>query len=201
MNFISSRGPFTSLLVACALLLFACSKGKASSESPQQAAPFPELLATRQTAFPGTPPATIAMTAAPVLTATVVAYTLQGSISIFGLPGVRGPWTPIDFPKSQGCKGSGGYSDISEGTQVVVKNGQGTILATGRLGVGTFPPIPSPAPKTPPTTDICGFAFLVPAIPDSDFYSIEVSHRGALVYSREDLKAKGWQVALSLGGN
>ncbi|WP_155855285.1 hypothetical protein [Actinotalea ferrariae] len=44
----------------------------------------------------------------------------------------------------------------------------------------------------------CTFPFTVD-VPDSDFYSIEVAHRGKVNFSRQDLEAEGWVVALSVG--
>ena len=43
----------------------------------------------------------------------------------------------VDHQLRVGCSGSDGYSDVNEGTQVVVKNGKGEILATTTLGHGT----------------------------------------------------------------
>ena len=88
-----------------------------------------------------------------------------------------------------GCVGIGGYSDVQEGAQVVVKDGEGAILAVSSLGAGRI--------VVPPLA--CLFPFAVEGIPLRDFYSIEVSHRGALSYSYADLEARGWIVKLTLG--
>jgi hypothetical protein len=34
---------------------------------------------------------------------------------------------------------------------------------------------------------------------DADFYSVEVSHRGEITYSRDELEAAGWSIDLTLG--
>lgn len=89
-----------------------------------------------------------------------------------------------------GCRSKGGYEDIAEGAQVVVKDGAGSVLATTALGGGT-------QTVTDPGAD-CVFEFSV-AVPDAEFYSIEVTHRGALTYSRVELEERGWTVSFSLG--
>ena len=47
----------------------------------------------------------------------------------------------------------------------------------------------------------CTYKFTIPALPDSDFYKVEVSHRGGITYSKADLEAQGWSVSTSLGGS
>jgi len=46
---------------------------------------------------------------------------------------------------------------------------------------------------------VCRFAFTVTGIPRATFYSVEVSHRGQLTYSFDDMVNKAWQVAVTLG--
>lgn len=89
------------------------------------------------------------------------------------------------FPCPQGV--GGGYDDIRDGADVTVKDGAGELLGTGVLTGGT-------------ATDVgVTFAFTVEGVPDSDFYQVEVSHRGALSYSRAELEDAGWVVEASLG--
>ena len=71
---------------------------------------------------------------------------------------------------------------------VVVKDGAGTVLATSVLQLGT---------KTGPGT--CVFKFEVKGVPETEFYQVEVSHRGAMTYSKRDLESSGWTTSLSLG--
>lgn len=96
----------------------------------------------------------------------------------------------IDVPTN--CRGTGGYGDIASGTSVTVRDQAGTIIATGQLYSGTY--------NSKPLAKACTFAFLVPAIPDAPFYTVEVSHRGPLTYSRADLESREWKVDLTLGG-
>jgi hypothetical protein len=85
------------------------------------------------------------------------------------------------------CQGSGGYGDISPGISVVIKDGDGKTLATTQLGSGSG------------GSTRCDFAFDLENVPEVAFYSIEISHRGALSYSLADMKAMDWSLDLTLG--
>lgn len=85
------------------------------------------------------------------------------------------------------CYGTGGYSDISEGLSVTVRDESGMILATSRLDAGRR------------TGNRCTFAFMVSGVPQAEFYSVEVGRRGALTYSHDEMTANDWQVTASLG--
>ena len=83
----------------------------------------------------------------------------------------------------------GGFSDIADGTDVTVSDAGGTVLAIGELSGGRL---------------VGGlfqfqFDFEVHNVPDSAIYQVEVSHRGQLRYTREDMETKGWSVVLTLG--
>lgn len=86
------------------------------------------------------------------------------------------------------CTGRQGYADISAGTAVVVKDEAGKVLATGTLGGGH-------------ALDqlTCEFPITLTGVADAKFYQIEVAHRGAITYSKEDLDKKGWKIGLTLG--
>ncbi|MFI8347535.1 hypothetical protein [Streptomyces sp. NPDC085596] len=85
------------------------------------------------------------------------------------------------------CSGTGGYSDIDLGTQVNVTDADGTLVATGSLGLGEK------------TEDGCVFSFTVDDItPGSKFYTVEVSHRGGLTQTEAALRAGGLE--FTLGG-
>ncbi|MFE2520423.1 hypothetical protein ACFXG9_34915 [Streptomyces mirabilis] len=85
------------------------------------------------------------------------------------------------------CSGTGGYSDIDLGTQVNVTDADGTLVATGSLGLGEK------------TEDGCVFPFTVDDItPGSKFYTVEVSHRGGLTQTEAALRAGGLE--FTLGG-
>ena len=76
------------------------------------------------------------------------------------------------------CSGTGGYSDIDFGTQVNVTDAAGTLVATSSLGLGEK------------TEAGCTFSFTVDEItPGSKFYTVEVSHRGGLTQTEDELRA------------
>jgi hypothetical protein len=86
------------------------------------------------------------------------------------------------------CAGTGGYDDIFEASQVVVRDESGTVLATADLGIGLLL-----------QPDTCSFITKVENIPPAAFYTVEISHRGELIYSAAEMEQKGWRVAVTLG--
>lgn len=115
--------------------------------------------------------------------------TLVGTMTLKDYSGIEKPGSFTSGEPGEPCTGRGGYDDIRLGTSVVVKDGKGVTLATGRLGAG----------KMGEFGFGCDFSFEVLNVPKADFYSIEVAHRGALTYSRKELGAIGWSVAFELG--
>jgi len=119
--------------------------------------------------------------------------TLVGTMILRDLDSTR--WTTSARGVDKPCEAEGGYNDIRQGADVVVKDRAGSIVAAGSLEAGA-------GVKSPPTDYArCGFSFEIPNVPDADFYSIEVSHRGALTYTRDELKAIGWSVEFKIGGD
>lgn len=84
------------------------------------------------------------------------------------------------------CRGQGGYSDIQTGTQVIVYDASGKQLAVGQLGLGA-------------AADAfdCIYPFVVTGVPvgDGGPYSVEVSHRGKIAFTR----AQAAYIQMSLG--
>lgn len=77
------------------------------------------------------------------------------------------------------CIGQGGYSDIHNGTQVVVTDADGRTLALGRLT----------GAEVGGGLDVCAYTIRIGDVPGGhDFYGIEVSHRGRVQYSRSDVE-------------
>lgn len=77
---------------------------------------------------------------------------------------------------SQECVTGGGYSDIKEGAQVVITDEANKTIALGHLEGGTL------------DGARCVFPFSLPDVPAGHrFYGIEVSHRGRLQYTAEQL--------------
>jgi len=83
------------------------------------------------------------------------------------------------------CEGDGGYSDMSPGTGVTVKNGKGEIVATTELKSGTG------------SSYSCKMPFAFTVTEGEDTYVVSISHRGENSYSFDQLKFQG--VNLHLG--
>ena len=84
------------------------------------------------------------------------------------------------------CYGRNGYSDIDEGTRVIVKNQAGKILTETQLeaGIGSY--------------SKCRFPFTFTVLEGESKYLVTVSKRGVISYSEAELKIPG-RVRLFLG--
>lgn len=94
-----------------------------------------------------------------------------------------------------GCLPTRGYEDVDYGTQVTIKDASGKIIATGELGYGTKSG--DRVPFNSGSAFPCAFPFTASVPPGSDFYQIEVSSRGAVTFTSDELTSK--DVALTLG--
>ncbi|MGH2655922.1 MAG: hypothetical protein ACRDIZ_04385 [Actinomycetota bacterium] len=79
------------------------------------------------------------------------------------------------------------------GQEVVVKDESGKVLGTGSLGPGRVAEVVDPFVA-------CQFAFRIEDVGNADFYAVEVSHRGEIRFSKDELEQDDWHVALTLGG-
>lgn len=82
------------------------------------------------------------------------------------------------------CRGTGAFSDLAGGTAVVISDASGKTIALGQLQPGHV------------SGTNCVFQFSVEA-PRSDFYGIEVSHRGVVKYSLAEVQAG--RVSIGIG--
>lgn len=87
-----------------------------------------------------------------------------------------------------GAKVSRGYGDIRPGADVTVKDGAGTIIATGRLQRGEW------------TRSACVLPIIVEDVPKAAFYEISVGRRGEQRYSHAELEEMGFLLILTIGG-
>ncbi|MEU4090161.1 hypothetical protein [Streptomyces aureus] len=88
---------------------------------------------------------------------------------------------------SGGCRGSGGYDDIQEGTSVTVYDASGSVVATGNLGHSKGAPYSA-----------CVFKVAVDGVPKGQkYYKVEVSHRGTVQMTAEE--AEAGELAATLG--
>jgi hypothetical protein len=70
------------------------------------------------------------------------------------------------------CEGTGGFSDLSSGTAVLVQDSTGQTLATGSLGAG----------QRDGASGACLIPFAVTGVKDGlSEYSVTISHRGTQV--------------------
>lgn len=83
------------------------------------------------------------------------------------------------------CSGTGGYSDMREGAQVVITDANSATLAVGSLDAGRRD-----------SAQNCAFPFSLAAPAGHQFYGIEVSHRGRLQYSTAQISQR---LQLTLG--
>jgi hypothetical protein len=102
---------------------------------------------------------------------------------------VSGTFTLYDSTSTySSCLGQGGYADIGPGTDVSIRDQNNDLIGKSSLGAGA------------PSEGACEYSFTVAAVPaNMKFYSIEVSHRGALTYSLADMKSMDWTVDMTLG--
>jgi Protein of unknown function (DUF732) len=84
----------------------------------------------------------------------------------------------------ESCQGANGYSDVGQGTPVVVRNSKGEILATATLEEG----------KTGDA--VCRFDFGFPVTEGQDRYVVSVGRRGEFSYSFDQLLTRGVQIHL-----
>jgi len=68
----------------------------------------------------------------------------------------------------------------------------GVVIASSSLLFGTIV-------EDPTFGDDCKFKFVVKNVPPTDFYRIEVSHRGQLTFTHDEFEARGWTVDFELG--
>jgi hypothetical protein len=104
---------------------------------------------------------------------------------------LAGPGFGLSTRACHGGDLGGGYDDIDRGAQVKIKNADGKVIGVTALGAGKRTEASSV------NTD-CLFRFSV-KVPDSDFYSVEISHRGELTYPEKKLEKAKWRVHVTLG--
>ena len=113
--------------------------------------------------------------------------TLSGSV-VIPIPGVDLGSPPSSVPAS--CAGSGSLADIHEGTELVVRDGAGTILESGLLGPGEV--------VRGDEGLSCWFGFEVSDIPlGANFYTVQVAERAVRIYSADELNADDWDIVIA----
>lgn len=122
----------------------------------------------------------------------------DGTFMIAGKVWVSGSGSNLAFGSSTGeCRGKGGYEDLHEGAPVAVADASGRTVAIGQLGPGESTTAPGIAEGSPVLLVACTFPVEVLDVPEGErFYRITLTHRGAVEYSREQLRQP---LALTIG--
>lgn len=81
------------------------------------------------------------------------------------------------------CHGTGGYTDVAGGAEVVISDDAGATLALAHLNTGTAN-IPSSG-----TGGTCNFTFDASVPSGKHFYGVQVTHRGVVKFSEADMAA------------
>lgn len=106
-------------------------------------------------------------------------HTVTGSMSLT---------TASDLTTGASCQGSGGYSDVTSGTQVIIEDDSGKTLATSEYGPGVF------------DGTSCVFEFTFNDVAKSAFYRVHSrTSRGVVQFSYKEMVDNNWSVNLNLG--
>lgn len=103
-----------------------------------------------------------------------------------------------DSNRKSSCSsgGGGGFTDISSGSPVVVRDGKQNVITTVPLGSDCK----MLDPNDFRTNNMGGVWTTHVSVPTGKGpYSFEVSHRGALTFTEAQLKQNGWVAKLHLG--
>lgn len=104
--------------------------------------------------------------------------TVSGALTLREFPG-RGAGYADRETKGALCWGSGGYSDISSGALVVIRDATGAQVGLGELGSGRS--------TTDDLLPYCEFPFEVEGIPSGEgMLTVEVGRRGQVPFSRDE---------------
>lgn len=104
------------------------------------------------------------------------------------------------------CDPGDGYDDVRRGAQVTLYDGSRSTIGSSFLARGYL--INKKRGYTPPVAGLpgghyysgyCQFSFRVRASRVAEFYGLEVSHRGVVTFTAQQLKRTGNRVALTLG--
>lgn len=110
-------------------------------------------------------------------------HNITGSLSL------HDPTSFANLSNGDACEGSGGYSDIKQGAQTVASDSHGTVLALSQLDAG----------QADGAAGDCKFGFTIDSVPYSDFYKFQISHRGELDYSYQELSTNDFSISTTLG--
>lgn len=82
-----------------------------------------------------------------------------------------------DYVDAANCRGTNGFADVRDGTEVRVYDARGELLAAGQLESGAFVPF-----------ERCQLVFELPGVPRGrGMYQVEVGERGRVTYTQDQL--------------
>jgi hypothetical protein len=137
--------------------------------------------------------------------------TIRGIYSLTDIGAITGSW--------DSCQGDGGYSDFGAGEFITVTNEKGDTIGGGTTRNLAETDAPALALDNDATSfyadaqtdggtildlykslegSICTVAFEID-VDVSNFYTVEIGHRGASTYSQADLQKNSFFINLSLG--
>jgi hypothetical protein len=131
-----------------------------------------------------------ACSAGPTPVPTAVTHAITGTLTLDENPNLVQK-VSTSLGKVTSCSGTGGFADIKDGAQVVIRDAAGAIVGTATIAVASD--------LTSTFDSICRYTFAT-TVPDSAFYTVEIANRKGPTYQRVDLEANGWRVDLTLGG-
>jgi hypothetical protein len=90
-----------------------------------------------------------------------------------------------DEDLTSSCIGSSGYDDIRDGAAVTVYDDAQKVVGLGSLGAGDY------------DDGSCEYPIAVDAVPlGSDFYAVEITHRGTVTVTADEAKAGMFDASL-----
>jgi hypothetical protein len=177
-------------LGAVALLAVGCASAPAATPIVIYVTPPPSTVAPPASLSPSAIPA-IAPTTAPSPTSTPTAATHTVTVQIT-LNDPLGGGTILS-QGDNGCSGWHADSDIGPGLQATIRDDKNDVL-----GIANFTGYGKSLAHNGTWTTICQFRASAEGIADAAFYSIDVGSRQPVQFSRDELAANSWNVALSL---
>lgn len=116
-------------------------------------------------------------------------HTISGTLSVVGKP------DGSSCHAGTAVLSYNGYDDIRPGALVTVTDETSKVIATGQLDTPTYKAL---GENDPFGIGSCVFPFTVD-VPKASFYSVEVTHRGKLTYSHDEMVSRNWTVASEIG--
>lgn len=189
------------------VVLVAVLLASACSSSPTT--PVAEIEPSSTSAPPPSAPSAVTepITATTDIAPTAPASTVEPTTTVPAIRRLTGSITLIDRVRGEwnNCQGSGEFSDVAAGMQIVVRDGVGTILAT--TAAANLSDVDASGPWQTEHAAVSGGSGMISLrcilkfdteVPEAEFYEIFVGERIDAIYLQADLDATGWHLALQI---